>query len=227
MISSAHPTAATPRPALRRGRAARYRAAGAVALGGDRRRRQRRPAQQLGGQGRRSPGVERLDGRHHDRALVRRAHAAGPGLGQAARLPGAARRQLPARRPRRGLPADAAGQGRAAVLPVPAEGPGHGRLLHRLGRHRRDGGAVGGGRAPVHRLPVPRLARRGPVHQPAGRRRARRGRDLGGGRRPGRRPAGGTAVGGGPEPAVAGPGRARHPDRAAAGHVRGGRLAGR
>ncbi len=202
-------------------------AARAVALRRDRGRRQPRPAQHQRRQGGRPPVVVGVDGRHHGRAVVPRADQRGPGLGQAARVAGAARDQLPARRPRRGLPADAARQGWPAVLPEPAQGPRHRRLLHRLGGHRRHRRAVGRDLAPLRPLPVRRRAARGPVHQPARRRRARRGRHLGGRRRPAGRPPRGAALGRRPQPPVPGPGGPGHPDRAAAGHVRGGRLAGR
>ena len=178
-------------------------------------------------QGRRSPVVVGVDGRHHGGAVVPRADQRGPGLGQAARLAGAARDQLPARRPRRDVPADAARQGRPAVLPLAPQGPRHRRLLHRLGRHRRHRRAVGRDLAPLRALAVRRRAAGRPVHQPARRRRARRGRHLGGRRRPAGRPPRRAALGRRPQPAVAGPGRPRHPDRPAAGHVRGRRLAGR
>ena len=68
---------------------------------------------------------------------------AGPGVGQAARLAGAARDQLPARRAARGLPDHAARVRRAAELPEPREGPGPGRLLDRLGRDRGDRADLG------------------------------------------------------------------------------------
>ena len=98
-------------------------AAGAVALRRDRGRRQPRPAQHQRRQGRRAPVVVGVDGRHHGGAVVPRADQRGPGLGQAARLAGAARDQLPARRPRREVPADAARQGRPAVLPLRLKDP--------------------------------------------------------------------------------------------------------
>ena len=67
-------------------------------------------------------------------------------------------------------------------------------------------------------------------HRPAvlagRRRRAGRGRGLGGVARPDGRRAGRGRLGRRPQPAVAGPGRARHRRRPAAGHVRRGRLAG-
>ena len=47
----------------------------------------------------------------------------GPGLGKAARLAGAARAGIPARRPRRGVPDLAAAVRRPAELPEPAQGP--------------------------------------------------------------------------------------------------------
>ena len=70
-----------------------------------------------------APGFERLAGRHHGRALVRRTHALGPGLGQAACLPGSACHQLPPRRPRRVLSADPAGQGGLQSYPSRLKDP--------------------------------------------------------------------------------------------------------
>ena len=104
-----------------------------------------------------------------------------PGLGQAARVPGAARDQLPARPARRVLPDDAAAVRRPAVLPEPDQGPRPGGLLDRLGRHRGDGTALGSARAPLRRRSFRRGRRRAPVLA-ARRRRTRRGRRLGGGR---------------------------------------------
>ena len=59
-------------------------------------------AEPLGREGRRSPGVERVDGVADDRAVVRRARGARPGQREAARVAGAPRDQPPARpaRPR-------------------------------------------------------------------------------------------------------------------------------
>ena len=56
--------------------------------------------------------------------------------------------------------ADPARQGRPAVLPQPAQGPRHRRLLDRLGRDRRHRRAVGGDGAPLRALAVPRRRRR-------------------------------------------------------------------
>ena len=72
-----------------------------------------------------------------------------------------------------------------AELSEPAEGSGARRLLHRLGRDRRDRDPLERARPPVRRRPL-----RGPTgrtpHRAPGRRRARRRRVLGGDRRPGR-----------------------------------------
>ncbi len=204
------------------------------AVAGRRRRRPRQPgpAQHLGRQGRRAPGVQRLDGDDDDGAVVRPARPAGPGVGQAARLARPARDQPPARRARRRAPHHPARARRAAVLPEPHQGPRPRRLLHRLGRARRHRAAVGRDGAPVRR---PALRRRGaglaervggsPV-LPHRRRRARRGRLLGGDRRPGRRRPRRGGLGRRPQPAVARPRGPGDRDAAAAGDVRGRRLAG-
>ena len=57
--------------------------------------------ERLRGEGRRPPGLERLGGLDHDRAVVRHLRGARRGVGQAARVAGAARDQLPARPARR------------------------------------------------------------------------------------------------------------------------------
>ena len=82
-----------------------------------------------------------------------------PGGGQAARLAGVPRDPVPARRPRPGVPDHAARPRRPAVLPEPHQGPGPGRLLHRLGRAGRGGAAVRRGHPPVRRRAL-RPARR-------------------------------------------------------------------
>ena len=61
--------------------------------------RQPRAAEPERDQGRRPPGLERVDGLAHDRAVVRAPRGARPRVGQAARLAGPARDQLPARSP--------------------------------------------------------------------------------------------------------------------------------
>ena len=111
-------------------------------------------------QGRRPPGLQRLAGDGDDRAVVRPPRRRRPGGGQAARLAGASTRSSTcsatstasylthAARPRR-----------PAVLPEPHQGPGPGRLLHRLGRPRRGGAAVRRGHPPLRRRAL-RPARR-------------------------------------------------------------------
>ena len=98
-----------------------------------------------------------------------------PRVGQAARLAGAARDRVPARPARPRVPDDAARVRRPAELPEPAQGPGPGRLLDRLGRDRRDRDDLERARPPLRRRPL-----RGPAGRPPGRaarrRRARRGR---------------------------------------------------
>ena len=178
----------------------------------------------LGREGRRPPGVERLDGVADDRAVVRVPRGARPCLGQAARVAGAARDQLPARPARAALPGDAAAVRRAAVVPVARQGSGPGRLLHRLGRHRRDGADLGRARAPLRGRPLRRAGRR-PPDRAARRRRARRGRVLGGDRRPDGGAARRGAVGRRPQPPVARPRGARHRGGPARVDVRGSRLA--
>ena len=163
----------------RRARGPRRRAAArAVAGGGDRPPRQPRAPEPLGRQGRRPPGLERVDGDDDDRAVVLVPRGARPRLGQAARLARAARDQLPARAPGPEVPGDAAPVRRAAVLPLAREGPRPGRLLDRLGRDRGDGADLGRDRAPLRGGPLRRPGRR-PPDRAAGRRRARRGRRAG------------------------------------------------
>ena len=195
-----------------------------MAGGGDRPPRQPRAPEPLGREGRRPPGVERLDGVADDRAVVRVPGGAGPRLGQAARLARAARDQLPARAARAALPGDAAPVRRAAVLPLAREGPRPGRLLDRLGGDRGDGADLGRDRAPLRGGPLRRAGRRAP-DRAARRRRARRGRVLGGDRGPdGRAPRRG-AVDRRPQPPVARPRRPRHRGGPPRLDVRGGGLA--
>ena len=129
------------------------RAARALARDRDRAPRQPRAREPLRGEGRRPPGVERVDGEPDDRALVLRAARRGPRVGEAARVAGAARDQLPAGPPRPPLPRDAARLRRPPELPEPHEGSRPGRLLDRLGRHRRDRPDLGRDRAPLPRAP--------------------------------------------------------------------------
>ena len=124
----------------------------------------------------------------------------------------------------RALPDDAARVRRPAVLPVAHEGPGPGRLLHRLRRPRRHRADLGRARAPLRRRPLRRPARR-PPDRADRRRRARRGRLLGGDRGPDGQPPRRGHVGRRPQPAVAGPRRPRHRRRPARRDVRGRRLA--
>ncbi len=148
-----------------------------------------------------------------------------PGVGQAARLAGAARDQLPARRAGRVVPDHAARVRRPAELPEPVQGPGPGRLLDRLGGHRRDRPDLGCAGPPLRQHPVRRGGHRAAVL--AGRRRrARRGRGLGGRARPDGRRAGRGRLDRRPQPAVAGPGGPHHRRDPAAGHVRRRGLAG-
>ena len=124
----------------------------------------------------------------------------------------------------RELPDDAARVRRAAVLPQPHEGPGPGRLLHRLGRPRRDRADLGRARPPLRGRALRRAARR-PPDRADRRRRARRGRLLGGDRRPDGGQARRGHVGRRPQPPVARPRGAGHRGGPAGGDVRGGRLA--
>ena len=134
-------------------------------------------------QGRRPPGLERVDGLAHDRAVVRAPRGARPRVGQAARLAGPARDQLPARAAGPRLPAAPARVRGPSVLSEPHQGPRPGRLLDRQRRHRSDGDDLGRAGAPLRRRALRRAARRAP-DRAAGRRRARRGRRVGGDRRP-------------------------------------------
>ena len=134
-------------------------------------------------EGRRPPGLERLDGLDHDRAVVRVPRGARPGLGEAARLARTARDQLPARRPRPRLPDAPARVRRPAELPEPDQGPRPGRLLDRLRRDRGDGDDLGRAGASLRRRAL-RGPRRRPPDRARRRRGARRGRLLGGARRP-------------------------------------------
>ena len=74
-----------------------------------------------------------------------------PGEREAAREPGPARHQPPARPAGRAVPDDAAPVRRPAVLSEPHEGPGPGRLLHRQRRPRRHRADLGRARAPLRR----------------------------------------------------------------------------
>ena len=182
------------------------------------------PREPLRREGRRPPGVERVDGVADDRAVLRVLRGARPRERQAAREPGPARHQPPARPARPPLPDDAARVRRPAVLPEPHEGPRPGRLLHRLRRPRRHRADLGRARAPLRRRALRRPARR-PPDRADRRRRARRGRLLGGDRRPDGRAPGRGHVGRRPQPPVAGPRRAGHRRRPPRRDVRGRRLA--
>ena len=108
-------------------------------------------------------------------------HARRPGVGQAARLAGAARDQLPARRARRVLPHHAARVRRPAELPEPVQGPRPGRLLDRLGRASappRRSGARWPAATSTRMASASRRAA-GRQYSPGRRRRARRGRRAG------------------------------------------------
>ena len=175
-------------------------------------------------QGRRPPGIERLDGQHHDRAVVRLPRSPGPRVGQATRLACAACDQRSAGSsdaPPNGI---AACVRRAAELPQPHQGPRPGRLFHRLGRDRCDRDDLVGARAPVRRGPL-RGRRRRAAHRADRRCRAGRGRRLGGAGRPHGAEPGRGHVGRRSQPPVARPGRARHRDRPAHRNVPGRRLA--
>ena len=78
------------------------------------------------------------------------------------------------------VPDDAARVRRPAELPEPAQGPGPGRLLDRLGRHRRDRADLGRARPPVRRTRGFGAGGTGRQYVAGRRRRARRGRRLGG-----------------------------------------------
>ena len=143
------------------------------------------------------------------------------GLGQAARLTGAACDQLPARRlDRRYLPTLRA---RGGLQSYPSRIKDPDTVDYSTGSVGIGATAPSGARWRTATWPgistVPPAA-----VMPARRRRARRRRDLGGGRGPGGRRTGRTAVGRRPQPAVAGPGGARHP-APASGDVRSSRLA--
>ncbi len=109
-------------------------------------------------------------------------------------------------------------------VPEPHQGPGPGRLLHRVGGPGRRGAAVRCRHSPVRRRAL-RAAGPQPVRGPDGRRGARRGQRVGGHRGP--RDAGPRQrdVDRRLQPAVAGPGGARRADRAVVAAVRGRRLA--
>ena len=118
---------------------------------------------------------------------------------------------------------DAARVRRPAELSEQTEGSGARRLLHRIGRDRRDRDPLERARPSVRRRPF-----RGPTgrtpHRAPGRRRARRRRVLGGDRRPGRAPPRGGPVDRRPQPPVARPGRARDGCQPASRDVRGRRM---
>ena len=136
------------------GRAGRDRAPGAVAVHRDRPPREPGAAQPGGLKVGGHQASSRVDGVDHDVAVVRAPAGRGPGVGQAARLAGAARDQLPARRAGRVVPDDAARVRRAAELSQPGQGPRPGRLLDRVGRHRRDRADLGRGGPPLPAQPA-------------------------------------------------------------------------
>src|SRR6185437_14685677 len=110
------PTAATDRPFRRSGG---DRAPGAVAVDGDRARGKPPATHPVRPEGGRSPDLQRVNGVDHDVAVVQASTPAGPGIGKTARLSGATRDQLPARRARREVPGDTADLRRAPELPQP------------------------------------------------------------------------------------------------------------
>ena len=196
-----------------------------MAVDGNRRSCQPGAAQPVRAQGGRPPGLQRFDRVDHDRAVVRPAAARGSGVGQAARVTGAARDQLPARRAGRVLPHDTALLRRAAELPEPVQGPRSGGLLHRVGGHRRDRADLGGAGPPVRQHPVRRGRNRSAV-LPGRRRRAGRGGGVGSRTGPDGHRTRRDRLDHRPEPAIPGPGRARHRRTTVAGHVRRRWLAG-
>ena len=116
----------------------------------------------VGREGRRPPGVVGVDGLDHDRALLR-APARAPTACRSSRTPSPvlhAIEYLLGQLDRRYL-TDAARVRRAAELSEPPEGPGAGRLLDRLGRHRRDRADLERARAPLRRRPLRRAAQGG------------------------------------------------------------------
>ena len=130
-------------------------AAGAVARDGDRPPRQQGAADALGREGRRPPGVVGVDGRDHDRAVVRAPARAGPRLGQAARRRRCCTRSTTcSASSTRSYLTDAARVRRAAELSEPGQGPRPRRLLDRLGRHRRDRDDLERARPPLRGGPL-------------------------------------------------------------------------
>src|SRR5699024_2853414 len=204
----------------------RDRAAGAVVGDVDHRPSQPRPDEPGRGQGRRAPVVLGLDDRDHDRPVVFDSALDRPGLGQTPRLAGAPRDQLPARRPRRRPPRHAALVRRPPALPVPDEGSGHRRLLHRFGGHRRDRPDLGRTVPPLRLRPLPRDTSGRALLLPARRCGDGRGSRVGGDHRSGGAHARRDRVDRRPQPAVARPSHPRCADQAAPGHVRSRRLAG-
>ena len=131
---------------------------------GDRPPRQPGPAQPVRAQGRRPPGVQRLDGDDHDRAVVPSTCAPRTGC-RSSRTP----RRCCTRSTTCSASCDAAYLttlrefGGLQSYPSRAQGPGPGRLLHRLGRHRRDRADLGRAGPPLRRRP--RSATRGTGRQ--------------------------------------------------------------
>ena len=135
--------------------------------------------------------------------------ARGPGVGEAARLAGAARDRVPARPARPLVPDAAARLRRPAVVPVADEGSVPGRLLDRLGRARLGRAALRRAGRPLTSARTARRLDRRPLHLAARRRRARRGEHLGGAGGAADAEARQRAVDRRPEPAVARPRHSR------------------
>ena len=158
----------------------RARAQDAVAVDLDDPQRQPSAAEPRRAQSRRPSGVERIGRDLDDRALFRRAAAAGSGRGQAARLAGLSRDPIPAR-PSDARKARAVSRvRRRPILSVAHQGRRHRRLLDRVGRARRRHDVVQFDRAGLSAPEGPHTDRRpaGP-HDCARRRcRTRRGQHL-------------------------------------------------
>ena len=205
--------------------ARRDRPAGAVAVDGDHPSRQPGSAQRQRHEGRRASGVLCVDGLDHDVALLRATAGRRPGVGQTACVPGAARRQLPARRTRREVSDHAARVRRPAELSQPIQGSRSGRLLDGVGGNRCHCADLGSIRPPLRRHRVREHGHRSPVLAGRGRR-TRRRRGLGGdprflGARTRR-----DRLDRRHEPPVTRPRRAQHRGRPVGDHVRRRRMAG-
>ena len=199
---------------------------GAVALHQDGGLCQLRASEPRRGEGGRPPVVELIVRDGHDLPLLRVHEGRGRHIGEAPRLSRLPRHTVPAGQPGASVPDDAARLSRVAGVPEPHEGPGRGRLFHRLRGAGRGGAELREFGQRVSARPLRDAGRRQAVHQPSGGRGAGRGVGVGDDSRAGARRHEERAVGGRPEPAEPGQDHPGYQGALLEGDVRRERVAG-